>query len=51
MQRLGFGLPLVEGSRDANGGGGRMSEFKANGLQWQSGAADIVVSVMVFHIW
>src|SRR5208282_2041726 len=51
MQSFGFGLPLVEGSRDTNGGGARMSEFKANGLQMRSGAADIVVIVMVFHTW
>ena len=31
MQSRGFGLPRVERSRDGNGGGWRMSGFKANG--------------------
>ena len=49
MERLGFGPPLIEGSRDANGGGRGISEFKADGLQLQSGAGDVVVIVIVFH--
>jgi hypothetical protein len=49
MQSLGFGLPLVESSRDANGDGCRTSEFKANGYQLRAGAAGIVVIVIVFH--
>src|ERR1035438_250139 len=43
MQSLGFGLPLVESSGDANGGGRRMSEFKANGHEFGLGIAGIVM--------
>src|ERR1019366_5849379 len=49
MQSLGFGLPLVESSRDANGGGRRMSEFKANGHEFGAGVADVVMVMIVFH--
>jgi len=48
MQSLAFGLPLVESSRDANGGGGPMSEFKADGHQLPAGAADVVMVFVVF---
>jgi hypothetical protein len=51
MQSLGFGLPLVESSRDANGGGRRMSEFKANGHELGAGALGIVMVMVVFHSW
>jgi hypothetical protein len=49
MQGFGFGLPLVESSRDTNGVGSRMSEFKANGHELGAGAADVVVVMVVFH--
>jgi hypothetical protein len=48
MQGFGFRLPLIEGSRDANGGGRGMGEFKANGHQFRTG---IVVMMIVFHGW
>jgi hypothetical protein len=51
MQGLGFGLPLVESSCDANGGGRRMSEFKPNGHKLGAGVADVVMVVIVFHSW
>ena len=49
MQSLGFGLPLVERSRDANGGGHRISEFKANGHELGAGVAGVVMVMIVFH--
>ena len=51
MQGLGFGLPVVECSRDANGLGGRMSEFKADRHQLRAGTVGVVVIVIVFHGW
>jgi hypothetical protein len=49
MQGFGFGLPLVESARNANGGGCGMSEFKANGHERGAGAADVVMVMVVFH--
>jgi len=49
MQSLGFGQPLVKSSRDANGGGGRMNEFKAYWLQLGAGAPGVVMVMVVFH--
>ena len=49
MQSLGFGLPVVESSGDANGGGRRMREFKANGHEFGLGVAGIVMVMIVFH--
>jgi hypothetical protein len=49
MQSFGFGLPVVESSRDANGGGRRMSEFKANGHKFGTGVTDVVMVMIVFH--
>ena len=49
MQSLGFGLPLVESSRDADGGGGRMNEFEANGHEFGTGVANVVMIMIVFH--
>ena len=49
MQSLGFGLPLVESSRDANGSGRRMSKFKANGHELGAGVAGVVMVMIVFH--
>ena len=49
MQSLGFGLPLIESSRDANGGGRRMREFKANGHELGAGVAGVVMVMIVFH--
>jgi hypothetical protein len=49
MQSFGFGLPVVESPRDANGGGRRMSEFKANGHEFWPGAAGVVMIMIVFH--
>src|ERR1039457_4605443 len=49
MQSLGFGLPVVESSRDANRGGRRMREFKANGHEFGLGVAGIVMVMIVFH--
>src|ERR1039457_4186312 len=48
MQSLGFGLPVVESSRDANRGGRRMREFKANGHEFGLGVAGIVMVMMCF---
>ena len=50
MQRLGFGLPLIESSRDANSGGRRMDEFKANGHEFRTRVADVVMVMIMFHI-
>jgi len=47
MQSLGFGFPLVESSRDANSGGGRMSEFKANRHELR--ARSVVMVMIIFH--
>ena len=49
MQSLGFGLPVVESSGDANGGGRRMREFKANGHELGAGVAGVVMVMIVFH--
>ena len=49
MQSLGFGLLLVESSRDTNGCGRGMSEFKANGHQLKAGALGVVMVMVVFH--
>jgi hypothetical protein len=49
MQRLGFGLPMVESPRDTNGGGRRMREFKANRHELGAGAFYVVVIFVVFH--
>src|ERR1022692_5064512 len=49
MQSLGFGLRLVESSRDANGSGRRMSKFKANGHELGAGVAGVVMVMIVFH--
>src|ERR1039457_2776540 len=49
MQRLGFRLPVVKSPRDANGGGRRMCEFETNGHEFGTGAADIVMVMIVFH--
>jgi hypothetical protein len=48
MKRLGFGLPMIECSRDANGFGRRVGEFKANRHQVRDWS--VVVIVIVFHI-
>ena len=47
-QRFGFRLPMIKSSRDANGGGRRVLEFKTD---WHRIAApgDIVVIVIMFH--
>ena len=49
MQSLSFRLPLVESSRDTNGGGCWMSELKTNGHELWAGAADVVMVMIVFH--
>src|ERR1017187_599115 len=49
MQSLGFGLPMVERSSDANSGGGRMSEFKTNGHELKARARGVVMVMVVFH--
>jgi len=49
MQSLGFGLPVVESSREANGGGGRLSEFKADGHEFGAGATSVVMVMIMFH--
>ena len=49
MQAFAFGLPMVERSRDDNGVGCRMREFKANGHQWWAGTEGIVMILVVFH--
>ena len=47
MQRLGFGLPMIECSRDADGDGGRVRELKANGHQLLS--REVIEFMIVFH--
>jgi len=49
MQSLGFGLPVVERSRDANGDGRRMSELKSNGNELEAGAAAVIMIFIVLH--
>ena len=49
MQSFGFGLLVVESSRDANGGGRRVREFKAHGHKFGTGVADVVMVMIVFH--
>jgi hypothetical protein len=49
MQRLGFGLPMVECSRNENSFGCWMREFKVNRHQLRAGAMGVVVIVIVFH--
>ena len=49
MQRLGFGLPMVERARDANGVRRRMRKFKANGHKFDFGSGKIVVVMIMFH--
>src|ERR1035438_10103238 len=49
MQSFGFGLPLVESSREANGGGGWMSEFKANGHEFGTRFTSVVMVMIMFH--
>jgi hypothetical protein len=49
MQSLGFRLPVVKSPRDANAGGRRMSEFKANRHELGAGAWDVIVVFVVFH--
>jgi hypothetical protein len=51
MQRLGFRLPVVEGSRKANRFGRWMSELKANGHELEAGVLGVVVVVVMFHGW
>jgi len=56
MHGFGFGVPVVEGARDANRGGGRMCELKANGHKLRIRraavlmAASVIVILIVFHI-
>jgi hypothetical protein len=47
MHGFGRKLPPIESSRDANGGGGWMSEFKTRRRQLKAGASDIVI--VMFH--
>jgi len=49
IQSVGFGLRFVESSRDANGDGCRLNEFKVNGHELEADAADVVVIMIVFH--
>jgi len=49
VQSLGLGLPVVECSRDANGGGRRVSKFKTNGHEFGTGAVNVVMIMIVFH--
>ena len=51
MQSLGFGLPMVEGSREANGFGCWMRELKANRHELGAGAMSVVMVMVVFHGW
>jgi hypothetical protein len=48
MEGFGLGFPVVKRSGQANGGGGRMRELKANGHQRD--ARIQVVIVIVFHV-
>ena len=49
MQRLGFGLPVVERARETDGLGGRIRELKANRHDLWAGILGVVVIVIVFH--
>ena len=51
VQGLGFRLPLVETSRDTNGGGCWMGEFKSNRHEFGAGAAGVIVVMIMFHKW
>jgi hypothetical protein len=56
MHGFGFGVPVIEGARNANRGGSRMCELKANGhkLRVRSVAilvaASVIMILVVFHI-
>jgi hypothetical protein len=49
MHGLGFGVPVVKGSRNTDFPGRGMGEFEANGLKLKPIAPDIVVIPVVFH--
>ena len=55
MQGLRLGLPMVERSRHANGGGFRIVKLKANGHELRTGtggiglATAVIMVLMVFH--
>ena len=50
IQRLGFRLPVVERSREADGFGRWMRELKTNGGQLQAGVLGVVVIVIMLQI-
>ena len=49
MQRLGFRLPMVEGSREANGFGCWMRELKANWHELEAGVLGVIVVMIMFQ--
>jgi hypothetical protein len=49
MQSLGFGLPVVEASCDANGDGRWMSELEANWHQLGASGFAVIMVFVVFH--
>src|SRR6185312_356905 len=51
MHGLGFGMPVVESSRDTNAGGSRVGEFEVDRLQLRLGVSAVVVVFVVFHGW
>src|ERR1035441_4671956 len=51
MHGLAFGVPVVKGSRDTNVPGRGMSGFEAKRFKLRPLAHDIVVILVVFHIF
>jgi hypothetical protein len=49
MHGLGFGVPVVKGSRDTNVPGREMGEFEANRFKLRPVAHEIVVILVVVH--
>src|SRR5579872_3827021 len=49
MHGLGLGMPVVESSRDANGGGGRMSELEMNRHGLGTIVSGAVMIMIVLH--
>ena len=47
---FGGGMPVVERTRNANRGGGQMSELKVNRHQFRDRARRIVMVMVVFHV-
>jgi len=56
MPGFGFGVPVIEGARNANRGSGRMRELKVNGDKLRvlrvaiPVAASAIMILIVFHL-